>query len=96
MRLLMGHALFGAGIQYGTPLFWTISPSSRHSGLRVRLSRYLENDPYVTEPNSKGYAFRPWIGYTDAMEAFFGKSRSSMSLSGFDLVGNISCLCALV
>ena len=48
VRLLMGHALFGAGIQYGTPLVWTISPSSRHSGLCIRLSRYLKKDPYVT------------------------------------------------
>ena len=62
VRLLIGHALFGAAIQYGTPLVWTISPSSRHSGLCIRLSRYLENDPYVTEQNSKGYAFRHWIG----------------------------------
>ena len=32
VKLLIGHALFGAGIQYGMPLFWTISPSARHSG----------------------------------------------------------------
>ena len=44
VRLLIGHALFGAGIQYGLPLFWTISPSSRHSGLCMRLSRYLKLD----------------------------------------------------
>ena len=44
VRLLIGHALFGAGIQYGMPLFWTISPSSRHSGLCMRLSRYLKVD----------------------------------------------------
>ena len=58
---MIGHALFGAGIQYGLPLFWIISPSSRHSGLVVRLSRYLQNDPYVSHENSKGYGFREWI-----------------------------------
>ena len=86
VRLLMGHALFGAAIQYGTPLFWTISPSSRHSGLCIRLSRFLQNDPYVTEPNSKGYAFRPWIGCLCSAGSLFWKTPRSISLSGFDLV----------
>ena len=62
IRLLIGHALFGADVQYGMPLFWTISPSSKHSGLCVRLSRYMKSDPYVTTQNSKGYAFRQWLG----------------------------------
>ena len=61
VRLLIGHALFGAGIRNGLPLFWTIAPSSRHSGLCMRLSRYLKLDSYVTHPNSKGYEFRHWI-----------------------------------
>ena len=62
VRLLMGHSLFGASIQYGMPLFWTISPSARHSGLCMRLSRFLEDDFYVKHPMSKGYSFRQWIG----------------------------------
>ena len=96
VRLLMGHALFGAAIQYGTPLFWTISPSSRHSGLCIRLSRFLQNDPYVTEPNSKGYAFRPWIGCLCSAGSLFWKTPRSISLSGFDLVGIRVCLCSPV
>ena len=62
VRLLIGHKLFGASIQYGVPLFWTISPSARHSGLCIRLSRFCKDDLYVTLPNAKGYGFRRWIG----------------------------------
>ena len=68
VRLLMGHHLFGAGISYGTALFWTISPNASQSALSIRLSRFLPEDPYVTERNSKGYKFRPWIGMKIAME----------------------------
>ena len=68
VRLLMGHHLFGAGISYGTALFWTISPNASQSALCIRLSRFLPEDPYVTEANSKGSAFRPWIGVTLSME----------------------------
>ena len=68
VRLLMGHHLFGSAISYGTPLFWTISPNATQSGLTVRLSRYLEDDPYIATPQSKGYQFRRWIGYRISME----------------------------
>ena len=62
IRLLMGHHLFGAAISYGTPLFWTISPNATQSGLTIRLSRYLKDDPYIETPQSKGHKFRRWIG----------------------------------
>ena len=62
IRLLMGHHLFGAAISYGTPLFWTISPNATQSGLTIRLSRYLKDDPYIETPKSKGHKFRRWIG----------------------------------
>ena len=62
IRLMAGHALFGACVEYGPPLFWTISPSVRHSGLCLRLSRFRRNDPYVTLKESKGHIFQPWIG----------------------------------
>ena len=68
VRLLMGHHLFGAGISYGTALFWTISPNASQSALCIRLSRFLPEDPYVTEANSKGFAFRPWMGVALSME----------------------------
>lgn len=68
IRLLMGHHLFGAAITYGTPLFWTISPNATHSGLTIRLSRYLEDDPYVAKLKSKGNKFARWIGQSNSME----------------------------
>ena len=39
IRLDIGHGLFGARVEYGDPIFLTISPSSRHSGLVARFSR---------------------------------------------------------
>ena len=68
IRLLMGHHLFGVAISHGTPLFWTISPNATQSGLTIRLCRYLEDDPYIKTPASKGYKFRSWIGFPILME----------------------------
>ena len=41
IRLKVGHCLFGQRIVYGEGIFMTISPSERHSGLVLRLSRPL-------------------------------------------------------
>ena len=45
VRGKIGNALLGARISYGEPLFLTVSPSGRHSGLLCRLSRVRPNDP---------------------------------------------------
>ena len=45
VRKKIGNALLGARWIYGEPLFVTVSPSSRHSGLVLRLSRVRPNDP---------------------------------------------------
>ena len=37
-----------------------VTPSERHSGLAVRLSRYRRNDPGIT---SSAQDFMPWIGF---------------------------------
>ena len=47
VRTKIGGALFGARVVYGEPIFVTISPSSRHSGLVMRLSRVRANDPLL-------------------------------------------------
>ena len=49
IRLKIGHCLFGARVVYGDGIFMTITPSERHSGLVLRLSRYRRNDPIVQE-----------------------------------------------
>ena len=43
----MGHLMFGARIVYGSGIFMTISPSERHNGLAIRLSRYRRSDPLL-------------------------------------------------
>ena len=45
----MGHRHWGARVNYGDCLFFTISPNEKHSALVLRLSRYRPNDPCVSE-----------------------------------------------
>lgn len=45
VRVMIGHALFGARVEFGDPYFMTISPTSRHSALAIRLSRFRQCDP---------------------------------------------------
>ena len=52
IRLYMGRALFCARVEFDDPLFLTISPRSRHSGMCVRLSRYRQSDPAKTHDAS--------------------------------------------
>ena len=47
LRQLMGHRQFGARVQYGDCLFFTISPNEQQSALVLRLSRFRRNDPFV-------------------------------------------------
>lgn len=46
IRLRMGHCIFGAMV-FGDSIFLTISPSDRHFGLTLRLSRHRRNDPIL-------------------------------------------------
>ena len=60
IRRRMAKSGFAASLVYGTGIFITISPSERHSGLCIRLSRYREKDPLF---NSESAAQeRRWIG----------------------------------
>ena len=47
VRRALGRALFGARVEFGEPLFLTISPTMRHSGLCIGFSRYRLSDPAV-------------------------------------------------
>eukprot|EP00973_Karenia_brevis_P091800 12409175-Karenia_brevis.AAC.1 len=51
-RRQMGHVFASAPLMYGHGLFLTISPSERHSGLTLRLSRHRKDDPLL----SRGHA----------------------------------------
>ena len=62
IRLDMGHALFGARVEFGDPLFLTISPSSRHSGMCIRLSRYRQCDPAMMHDQKSSMSVPRWVG----------------------------------
>jgi hypothetical protein len=47
IRKRMNHAIFGGRVVHGECLFITISPSERHSGLRLRLTRLRRHDPLL-------------------------------------------------
>ena len=47
-RLLMGHSHIGARVKFGDCMFFTISPNEQHSALVLQLSRFRQNDPYLT------------------------------------------------
>ena len=64
IRLEIGHALFGARVEFGDPLFLTISPSSRRSGLCMPFSRYRSNDPALLHERSSSSSVPAWVGRT--------------------------------
>ena len=60
VRKSIGHLLTAGRIAYGVPLFVTITPSERHSGLTCRLSRYRKSDPGIACGSPE---LRAWIDY---------------------------------
>ena len=60
IRKMIGHVITGGRVVYGLPVFMTVTPSERHSGLAIRLSRYRRNDPGVRVGNPE---FLPYAGY---------------------------------
>ena len=45
VRRTINHLVFSSRVVYGLPVFMTVTPGERHSGLMIRLSRYRRNDP---------------------------------------------------
>ena len=60
VRRSINHVIFSARCIYGCPVFMTVTPSERHSGLAIRLSRYRRHDPGGTR---SAQDFLPYIGY---------------------------------
>ena len=54
------HIIFSSRVFYGIPVFMTITPSERHSGLTVHLYRGRRTDPAYT---GTAQDLRDWIGY---------------------------------
>ncbi len=61
VRRQINHYVFSARIVYGCPVFMTVTPSERHSGLAIRLSRFRKNDPGVRFGAPE---LLPWIGHS--------------------------------
>ena len=59
---MIGHSLFGARVEFGEPLFVTISPSSRHSALTIRCSRYRASDLAVRHCTPATEQLPSWCG----------------------------------
>ena len=47
IRRSIFHTVFSSRVVYGNPVFMTVTPSERHSGLMIRLTRYRRHDPAV-------------------------------------------------
>jgi len=62
IRLMIGHSLFGARVEYGDPIFLTVSPSSRHSAMTLRLSRYRRKDPAIFYDPNPSSSVPAWAG----------------------------------
>ena len=61
MRRHIGHIVKSSMIIYGCPVFMTVTPSERHSGLCIRLMRIHRKDPALS--TGIAHQFRDWIGY---------------------------------
>ena len=59
VRNSIRHIVFSSRIFYGTPVFFTLTPSERHSGLAIRLFRGRRNDPAFT---GAAQDIKAWIG----------------------------------
>ena len=59
VRNSIRHIIFSSRIFYGAPVFMTLTPSERHSGLAIRLYRGRASDPAF---ESAAQDLRPWIG----------------------------------
>ena len=72
LRRGISHMLFSSRVIYGgCPIFITITPSERHSGLIIRLSRYRRNDPGLQDAYR---TFLPFAGFDEPSLSPDGKS----------------------
>ena len=58
IRRSIFHMVFSSRIVYGNPVFMTVTPSERHSGLAIRLYRGRSSDPAYRNGNA-GEDLRP-------------------------------------
>ena len=80
VRQLMGHCHFGARINHGDCLFFTISPNENQSALVLKVSRHRKADPFMR------YKDAPWqqlcgVDYPDMASKRRRKAGSSGAAS---------------
>ena len=61
IRRSINHVVFSSRVVYGLPVFMTVTPSERHSGLMIRLTRCRRNDPAIQPGNPE---FATWFGHS--------------------------------
>ena len=61
IRNSIRHIIFSSRIFYGVPVFMTLTPSERHSGLTIRLYRGRSCDPAYRDGHA-AEDMRSWIG----------------------------------
>ena len=63
IRSSVRHMVFASRIPYGVPIFATVTPSERHSGLAVHLFRGRRNDTaFGALPDESRHPFTPYLG----------------------------------
>ena len=86
IRRQINHLVFSARVFYGLPVFLTVTPSERHNGLMIRLTRYRRNDPAIQVGSPE---FLPWIGHDkpslQSPEPNSAKDATEVDLPEFDL-----------
>ena len=63
IRRSMNHVVFSSRVVYGLPVFVTVTPSERHSGLMIRLFRARRCDPGITVGSPE---LQPWLSVDDS------------------------------
>ena len=84
IRSTIRHIVFSSRVVYGTPVFMTVTPGERHSGLAVRLFRGRRNDPAYKFGSPD---FLPYVGYDSP--SLCGPSESEPEEATFDIADDL-------
>ena len=85
VRKLAGHCLFGMRVEYGEPVFVTISPTLRHNALLLRFVRYREDDPARQNLQTRCHSLRePSLWDTETTEIHLPNHRLRKELAARD------------
>ena len=63
----------------------TVSPGERHNYLAIRLSRYRQNDPFITSRCSDAASHRPWASRNKPSLEPKADDEVNIDIPGYDL-----------